>query len=157
MRVPSRAGEGIGIAFQVFGTPHPKGSMKLLLRPRPCIVPDSSTELRHWANAVAASAMVARGSPVRGGAIAFVNRPLALDLTFVLERPKTVKRAFPSVTPDLDKLVRATLDPLTGLIWDDDSRVVDIRARKTYDGAAYGLRGTGAIVDVWPMDGQKGA
>jgi Holliday junction resolvase RusA-like endonuclease len=34
--------------------------------------------------------------------------------------------------PDLDKLVRAILDSLTGVVWRDDAQVVDIVARKVY-------------------------
>jgi Holliday junction resolvase RusA-like endonuclease len=34
--------------------------------------------------------------------------------------------------PDLDKLIRAILDALTGVVWRDDGQVVDIVASKVY-------------------------
>ena len=46
---------------------------------------------------------------------------------------KTVDRQLPSVSPDLDKLIRAVGDSLTdsGVVT-DDSRIVRISARKLY-------------------------
>lgn len=41
-------------------------------------------------------------------------------------------RATPWTKPDLDKLERATLDALTGLAWDDDSRVVRVVKEKRF-------------------------
>ena len=61
---------------------------------------------------------------------------LELEVTFWVERPRSVtveQRPRPTVTPDLDKLVR-TMDSLTvaGLIR-DDARIVTVRATKEYD------------------------
>ena len=60
---------------------------------------------------------------------------LELEVTFWIERPRSItveQRRRPTVTPDLDKLVR-TMDSLTvsGLIR-DDARIVTIRATKEY-------------------------
>lgn len=38
-----------------------------------------------------------------------------------------------TVKPDTDKLIRSTLDALTGVAYDDDSQVVNISACKIYD------------------------
>jgi Holliday junction resolvase RusA-like endonuclease len=66
-----------------------------------------------------------------------MNKPpldgaVQLDLTFVLVKPKTVKRIYPFVRPDLDKLCRAVLDALTGIAYKDDQQVVTLNANKTY-------------------------
>ena len=53
-------------------------------------------------------------------------------MTFRLKKPKTVKRDFPTVAPDLDKLVRGVLDSLTACAYLDDSQVIDIKAKKVY-------------------------
>lgn len=52
---------------------------------------------------------------------------------FNFVRPKSSKRDYPSVKPDLDKLERALLDGLTdsGVIW-DDALVVSMTASKRY-------------------------
>jgi Holliday junction resolvase RusA-like endonuclease len=63
--------------------------------------------------------------------------PTKITITFFMPRPKTVKRAWPSVAPDLDKLIRAVLDGLTGVAYEDDGQVVQIEAQKLY-GASVG-------------------
>jgi Holliday junction resolvase RusA-like endonuclease len=66
-----------------------------------------------------------------------------------MPRPKTVpfaKRAWPIVPPDLDKLVRGVGDGIgqSGLIWGDDSQIIEILATKTYaDG-----REPGAVIII---------
>lgn len=64
-----------------------------------------------------------------------LDQALELEVTFWIERPRTItveQRPKPSVTPDLDKLVR-TMDSLTvaGLIR-DDARIVSVQANKEY-------------------------
>jgi len=61
---------------------------------------------------------------------------LKMELEFILPRPKSVsvkKRPLPTVKPDLDNLVKAVKDGLTGIIYRDDSLIVEIVARKVYD------------------------
>lgn len=63
--------------------------------------------------------------------------PIRLEVDFYLPRPRTVSikdRAKPIVPPDLDKLLRAVGDAVgqSGLIWGDDSQIVEILARKHY-------------------------
>ncbi len=73
--------------------------------------------------------------------------PVRLCITFWLKRPKSHYRSgrysryvrhkapFEHVKrPDLDKLLRAILDGLTGVIYEDDSQVYDIKASKFYSG-----------------------
>jgi Holliday junction resolvase RusA-like endonuclease len=71
--------------------------------------------------------------------------PVRVEVDFYLPRPSSVsmkKRALPIVPPDLDKLLRSTLDGIgqgvetgkvgDGMTWGDDSQVVEILARKFY-------------------------
>ena len=58
--------------------------------------------------------------------------PVSVKVRFFLPRPSTVRREYPSVYPDLDKLVRSTLDALNKGVIDDDSRIVDLDAKKRY-------------------------
>lgn len=65
-----------------------------------------------------------------------------VDITFLIHRPKTVKRKLPTVIPDTDNLVKSTLDGLnpytdhygrvTKGAWNDDAQVVEIHAVKRY-------------------------
>lgn len=67
--------------------------------------------------------------------------PLFAELDFYLPRPKTVTRMWPTVKPDVDKLLRAVLDSLTNAdVYRDDSEVVDSRAIKRYAVDAPGVQ-----------------
>jgi Holliday junction resolvase RusA-like endonuclease len=55
--------------------------------------------------------------------------------------------AAPRSKPDVDKLARTTLDALTGIAFDDDSRIVDLVTRKRY--AEPGREGARITVEEW--------
>ena len=59
---------------------------------------------------------------------------VSVELLFLLPRPKTVKRKYPTsrFSGDGDKLVRAIFDSMTGIVYKDDSQVVDHIAKKRY-------------------------
>ena len=68
--------------------------------------------------------------------------PIKVRLLFLLPRKKTVKRKFPisKFDGDVDKLVRAILDSMTGIVYGDDSQVTDSSEQKRYaDGRAPGV------------------
>jgi Holliday junction resolvase RusA-like endonuclease len=71
--------------------------------------------------------------------------PVTLRAVFIFPRPKThfgtgrnaerVKESAPgwkTTAPDLDKLVRALGDALTGVVFRDDAQIVDIAVTKIY-------------------------
>ena len=56
-------------------------------------------------------------------------------LSFQFLRPKSVsekKRPYMTVRPDVDKLARAVLDAMTGVVLSEDARVVQLTAAKRY-------------------------
>lgn len=110
--------------FYVPGKPAPQGSKRHVGRG---IMVESCKELGPWRERVALAAHNATlGQPLLSGAI-----NLALD--FVLPRPKSApKRSTPPAVkrPDVDKLARACLDAITGIIVADDSQIVDLHATK---------------------------
>jgi crossover junction endodeoxyribonuclease RusA len=63
-----------------------------------------------------------------------LSGPVAMRVTFYLPRPKSAPRKvlYPATRPDLDKLVRSVFDSLQGIIYSEDSRIVDIDARKRF-------------------------
>lgn len=120
---------GTSVSFFVPGEPVSQGSMKTI-RPengsKPIVI-HSSKALAPWRRAVAQAANYLVHPPFAGG--------VTVDLTFFMLRPKTVKRPHPITKSsyDLDKLIRAIFDALTdGGAIEDDSRVVDVAARKVY-------------------------
>lgn len=114
--------------FHVQGIPVQQGSVRAF---GSRVVHDNKAELKSWRYAVAVSAQAAGIRPA--------DAALKVNLTFTFIRHKSVtakKRPHPNVKPDLDKLVRAVLDALTGVAWRDDAQVVAIEAVKVYGDAA---------------------
>ena len=56
---------------------------------------------------------------------------------------------FPTKSPDLDKLVRAAVDALTGIVYVDDVQPVEIVASKVF---APSIDKAGCEVEVWEID-----
>lgn len=125
------------IRLDVLGLPAPKGSARAMnIGGRARLIASSSSanarKQAAWAKAIQAAAT---GCDVIPG-------PVWVAVTFRLPRPKGHYTArgelrekaplHPTTHPDLDKLARTTLDALTGLAFDDDSRVVQLTVRKQY-------------------------
>jgi crossover junction endodeoxyribonuclease RusA len=109
------------IEFSCDGTPVPQGSMKVI---NGHVLHSQGSALAVWRSTIALAARFAGAKPVDGA--------IGIEVTFRVRRPKTVKRDRPTVAPDLDKYLRGLLDSLTGICYQDDSQVVDIRAKKVY-------------------------
>ena len=63
------------------------------------------------------------------------GEPVGLICHFYMPRPKSVtvaQRAQPHVMPDLDKLVRAVGDSLSGIMYKDDALITVLQACKEY-------------------------
>lgn len=123
--------EPVAYRFEVSGTPITQGSMSVF---RGKIVHQKSRELTAWRNAIN-EACRAIMEPLDG--------PVAVDVTFRLQAPRSVQRAVPHVRPDVDKLARAALDGLTGAAFADDAQVVRLTAAKEYGlpGAVFVIEG----------------
>ena len=81
--------------------------------------------------------MIAAAVAVRESAgLETLDGPVQIVIYFRLPRPASVKlsrRPFPAVKPDVDKLLRNTLDTLTQAgIYRDDAQVVDLFVQKRY-------------------------
>lgn len=68
-----------------------------------------------------------------------IDGPLALQIEFILPRPKrliwkerSMPRAHHDRRPDLDNLLKSTIDALTGLLWRDDNQIQDLHSLKWY-------------------------
>lgn len=128
------------VSFHVDGKPVPQGSVVAHVRNgKASIHYAQGSGLAVWRNMVNAAARDAWGDGPP------VGTPVGVAITFRMKRPRnhyadlqgTLRRSAiaekPSVMPDLDKLVRAILDSLTGIVFLDDAQVTELFACKEYD------------------------
>lgn len=109
------------------GTPIPQGSAKGFVVGKHVNITHDNDAVMPWRSDVAA-----RIRATIGPTIAIPAGPVRVGLTFVMPRranePKGPK---PHTTrPDLDKLCRAVLDAMTGLVFTDDAQVTELDAAK---------------------------
>jgi crossover junction endodeoxyribonuclease RusA len=124
------------LTIDVSGEPASQGSHSVI---HGRIVQVNSAKHKRWRNAVAFAALdlITDGWEL-------LDEPLELSVIFYLPRPKTATREFPAVMPDVDKLLRAVFDSLSGVIYLDDSRIIRATAQKLYADD----RGPGAVIRV---------
>ncbi len=143
---PPRCPFGREITFRVYGAPAPQGSKTLVPRKGRrrahklqhvreidrVRMKESSKQLKHWRPHVRLvaqlTANVAKWEPWCG----------PVELTVVIfrtapQRPSWKARCgLPDVMPDADKLARAIGDALSGVLYDDDRRIVDLLVYKRF-------------------------
>jgi len=126
------------IEFQVPGVPQQQGSKTRWGT-------EENENVRSWRESVAhTGTAVMRGAPLYDG-------PIRLSITFIFPRPKShyrtgkykgeLRQSAPihhTGPPDLDKLMRAIGDALTGVVIRDDRQIAQWHARKIY-GAHPGM------------------
>lgn len=144
--------------FYVAGIPAPQGSKRALHHRATgkIVLLESSKRVKPW------RAQVAEAAHAAWGTAAPLVGPVELHVVFYFERPKShypqnsrnaggVLRPSAPMRPvghgrnDLDKLARAVLDALTGVIYEDDAQVVSLVASKEY---ARSGRTPGASIEV---------
>jgi Holliday junction resolvase RusA-like endonuclease len=120
------------VSLSVTGDPASQGSHAIM---NGRIVQVNSSKHKAWRKAIVQEAIATLPDDWQP-----IDEPCELIVNFYLPKPKTVDRQLPSVSPDLDKLIRAVGDSLSdsGVVI-DDSRIVRISARKLYaEGIAPG-------------------
>lgn len=145
----------------VSGEPQPQGSKRLFAGR---LVEGNDRTLRPWRANIAGEARYA-----------FAGEPTAeavrVTLGFMFARPKShygsgrnageIKRSAPaykSTRPDLDKLVRAVLDALTGIVFVEDSQVAVLTAWKDFGPPGVWVRVDFAdVFSNWGIEGTSTA
>lgn len=124
------------VQFHVYGDPQPQGSKRHVGNG---VMIESAKKLKPWRRDVTEAAEEATAG------LFYLDGPLHLSVTFYIRRPKSHYRTgrFAHLlradaprhcvkTPDTDKLVRAIGDALTGVVYQDDSQIAHLSARKLY-------------------------
>ena len=124
--------------FECMGIPVPQGSTRGFYAKklkRVIITHEHGGELRNWRQRVAHEAGKVRpeGWPMDG-----VGYQVGLEFYFAKPKSAPKKLILKTKRPDIDKLIRAVLDGLTGVVFDDDAKVVSVAARKDFSGGKYG-------------------
>ena len=137
--------------IRVFGTPAPQGSKRHVGNG---VLIESSAKVKPWRQDVRAAVLLDHAGVRFDG-------PVSLTVGFLLRRPASHFRtgrnahllrdsapAYPGKKPDIDKLLRSTLDGLgESGIWRDDAQVVEVVARKLY----ADHEPTGAHITIEPL------
>lgn len=124
--LPPLTPPGVAVEIYVPGTARPQGSKRHVGNG---VLIESSKALAPWRTTVAWHAAQAyRAAPLLGA--------VHLTAEFVLPRPKRLPKRLPTpphtTKPDTDKLIRAVMDALSGVVYRDDSQVIDLHPTKRY-------------------------
>ena len=137
--------------LRVDGEPAPQGSKNV---GRYGGIYEKSKKVGPWRDAIKAAAAMATWEPVTG--------PVVVGIVFWLRRPASHYRAgrnchllrasapaVPVTRPDIDKLLRSTLDGLTGAgIYADDGQVSGLDVHRRYADPHAGQK-PGADITIW--------
>lgn len=139
----------MSVSFHVPGIPAAQGSKRHVGGGR---MVESSKRLGPWRSTVAMAAHAAHSGPPLEG-------PVRVCCSFTFPRPKRHYRAngdlrdaaawWHGSRPDVDKLARAVLDGITGVVVVDDSQVCELVAGKVYGDTP------GANVMVVPVSARR--
>lgn len=117
--------------IRVNGVPAPQGSKRHV---GDGVLVESSARVKPWREAVRAETQ--RWLEDRGQAAAAAKgEPILVDIVFYVPRPVSLPKRMllPTRRPDLDKLLRSTLDGLDeGGAFADDAQIVGITTSKHY-------------------------
>jgi Holliday junction resolvase RusA-like endonuclease len=147
------------IHLTIVGTPAPQGSKVAFSRKgssKVTMLEQTRKTLDPWRKAVTLQARRQYRRPAPLGV------PVSLSLVFAFERPKTVRRPYPSVARgagDLDKLTRAVKDALKAAgVYDDDALVTRHHEPfgKVYVGGPYWegcpeMSQPGVLISIRPL------
>lgn len=152
------AGPRPDLEFTVHHRPAPQGSKRHVGGGR---LLEQSKRVKPWRDAVDEAARAARvvshigDVPVHKPTL---DGPLSLEVVFTVRKPASAPKrrvTWPTTrdSGDIDKLLRSTFDALTtaGAIA-DDSRIVEVSARKVHPGEGLdALETPGAVIRVWRL------
>ena len=112
--------------FTILGDPRPQGRPRFYRRGNFVGAYDPK-ESRGYKQTLAAQIAAQNPEYIPEGAI-------SLDCAFIFARPKSLPKKVVDHTkkPDLDNLLKALKDAMTGIVWHDDAQIVSLSARKDY-------------------------
>lgn len=137
-------------SFHVTGLPAPKGSKNLGAHGN---LYESSKAVKPWQDSVIAAVL----TQTRRNLAHLIDCAACVDIDFHLKKPQRVRddHTLPVTKPDIDKLVRSTLDGLVlARLLDDDALVTDLHVKKRYTSQYFPEPGASIrVYRIHDMDG----
>lgn len=131
------------ITFQVEGTPVGKGRPKFARRGN-FVSTYTPTKTRDYEDLIKAAARQAMGSsdPLKTPVAAYIYITVPIPQSYPKKRFKACLEGLerPCKKPDIDNIVKAYLDSMNEIVYDDDTQVVSLHSTKVY--------GTVGLVEV---------
>lgn len=123
------------VAFTVPGEPHGKGRHRSCIRGGR-IATYTPTKTANYESLVALTAQAAmRGiAPIDGPCIVEMEILVAVPASWSAKKSSAALAGtiHPTKKPDIDNVEKAIFDGINGIVWRDDSQVVEVRTRKRY-------------------------
>jgi len=117
--------------FRIFGDPVSQGRPRFFVRKKGGVGCEDPAKSKDWKQNVINQILVSNGRPEK---FKFIDGPITLTLNFFMPRPKSLPKKVKHhiKRPDLDNLVKAIKDALSGLLYKDDSQIIELIATKEY-------------------------
>jgi crossover junction endodeoxyribonuclease RusA len=124
----------VKLEFTVFGKPEPQGSTRAFVPKNwtRAIITSDNPKLKSWRQELAKAAMLACCEADKDVFPLGPRVPLQVSLQFFFKPPKKVNCRHKTTRPDVDKLMRAALDGMTGIVYTDDSQVSHAQVSKFF-------------------------
>lgn len=124
------------IYFVVHGKSQPKGSSRAFMPKgwkRP-VITSANPNLKKWEQTIRGELQQVMARTPPHVLRAMFDAPVNVRLLFHVARPKSLPKRVTQAAkrPDLDKLARAAIDALNGVLFRDDAQVIALDARKVY-------------------------
>ncbi|WP_298016716.1 RusA family crossover junction endodeoxyribonuclease [uncultured Castellaniella sp.] len=158
-----RAGQGRGdtgaipraagtVQFFVPGKPQGKGRPRAVARGKfvRMYTPEKTASYESTVALAASQAMAGR-PPIEGPVVAtlFIALPIPTSWSKKKQAQALADELLPITKPDSDNVVKAVFDAINGVVWADDTQVVDHTAKKRYRGRP------GVSVTISPINAQE--
>lgn len=144
------------VSFEVVGTPRPQGSKRAFVNKHTgrAQMTEQSKHVYTWRDDIRSAAARAMGAAMPTG------KAVRVLAEFIVARPKAdfgtgknadaLKPSAPihpikKTSGDIDKLLRALFDAMSGIVYDDDAQVVNVHSVRRF---AVGFERPGAFVTV---------
>ncbi len=132
---PGQATDTGSIRFFVPGKPQGKGRPRAVARGKfvRMYTPEKTAGYESTVALAASQAMAGR-APIEGPVVAnlFIALPIPASWSKKKQAQAAADELLPTTKPDSDNVVKAVFDAINGIVWNDDTQVVDHAAKKRY-------------------------